>query len=86
MFDEGSFFFNLQTDTTITGDLDLTLTFDQSVHQLKVVVHDAHGLKITDVDDNTTCSFARVYITGIPSKQDSQVRAVIVRCSSHTLK
>ena len=49
------------------------MSFDPVTNNLKVLVHSANDLKIADKDAGTSNPFVRVYITGIPSKQDSKV-------------
>ncbi|XP_066923315.1 synaptotagmin-5-like [Clytia hemisphaerica] len=62
-----------QTDVTITGDLDVTLTFDPSINNLKVLLHSANNVKVADNNGATSFPYVRVYVTGIPAKQESKV-------------
>lgn len=62
-----------QTDMTVKGNLDVTLDFDASISSLAVTVHDAKNLKVADNNGATSHPFYRVYVTGIPSKQESKV-------------
>lgn len=71
---------NLQTDLSITGDLDVTMSFDPSNNNLQVLVHSAHELRIANKEIGTSNPLVRVYVTGIPSKLDSKVRLVVKRC------
>ena len=49
------------------------MSFNPADSNLKVLVHGANNLRIGDKDAGNSNPFVRVYVTGIPSKQDSKV-------------
>ena len=52
------------------------MSFNPASSNLKVLVHGANDLRIADKDVGNSNPFVRVYVTGIPSKQDSKVYTI----------
>lgn len=61
-----------QTDVSITGTVNVTLTYVEP-NKVTVIVDHANHLKVCNVVKSTSSPYVRVFITGIPSKHETHV-------------